>query len=119
MNGDAGNTRDLVDLAHFTKLELVVGRITEVVLHPAADRLYIVQIDVGRDATVQSVTSLVPYYTVDELVGRSVVVLLNLKPVRMRGEVSEAMLLCAEREDESESVLLAPLRTMPPGTPVV
>ncbi len=110
---------DLVDFAHFTKLELVVGRITDVVVHPAADRLYIVQIDVGRDAPVQSVTSLVPYYTVEELTGRSVVVVLNLEPVRMRGETSEAMLLCAETADAAESVLLAPSREMPPGTPVV
>lgn len=112
-------TTNLVDFADFTKLEIVVGRITEVVVHPTADRLYIVQIDVGRDAPVQSVTSLVPYYTVDELTGRSVVVLLNLEPARMRGEVSEAMLLCAETPDESASVLLAPSRDMPPGTPVV
>lgn len=112
-------TGDLVDFAHFTKLTLVVGRILEVVVHPRADRLYIVQIDVGLDAAVQSVTSLVPYYTVAELTGRSVVVLTNLEPARMRGEISEAMLLCAETPDESESVLLAPSREMPPGTPVV
>lgn len=112
-------TGELVSFAHFKKLELVVGRITQVVVHPAADRLYIVQIDVGRDAPVQSVTSLVPYYTVEELTGRSVVVVLNLEPVRMRGEVSEAMLLCAETPDETESVLLTPSREMPPGTPVV
>lgn len=110
---------DLIDLAHFKTLELVIGRITEVVRHPKADRLYIVQIDVGRDAPVQSVTSLVPYYTVDELTGRSVVVLTNLEPATMRGEVSEAMLLCAETPDESVSVLLTPSRDMPPGTPVV
>ena len=110
---------DLIDFATFKKLELVVGRITEVTVHPKADRLYIVQIDVGRDAPVQSVTSLVPYYTVEELTGRSVVVLVNLEPATMRGEVSEAMLLCAETPDESESVLLTPSREMPPGTPVV
>lgn len=110
---------DLIDFAHFKKLELVVGRIVEVVVHPRADRLYIVQIDVGRDAPVQSVTSLVPFYTAEELTGRSVIVLTNLEPARMRGEVSEAMLLCAETLDESESVLLTPSREMPPGTPVV
>lgn len=110
---------ELIDFAHFKKLDLVVGRITEVVLHPKADRLYIVQIDVGREAPVQSVTSLVPYYTAEDLTGRSVVVLLNLEPARMRGEISEAMLLCAETPDESQSVLLTPSQEMPPGTPVV
>ncbi len=102
----------------FAKLDIRVGVITEVVRHENADKLYIVQIDIG-ERTLQTVTSLVPYYTEQELLGKQVVVLTNLAKVKMRGETSECMLLCAETEDESESVLLTPERLMSPGVKIV
>ena len=51
--------------------------------------------------------------------GKHVVVLCNLAKAKMRGEISECMLLCAETDDESESVLLTPERFMPAGVKVV
>ncbi|OCH13685.1 MULTISPECIES: tRNA-binding protein [unclassified Aliivibrio] len=102
----------------FAKLDIRVGKITEVKRHDNADKLYIVQIDVG-EKNLQTVTSLVPYYTEEELVGKQVVVLCNLAKAKMRGETSECMLLCAETEDESESVLLTPERLMPAGVKIV
>ncbi|MGY0248809.1 tRNA-binding protein, partial [Klebsiella michiganensis] len=80
--------------------------------------LYIARIDVG-DRTLQTVTSLVPYYSEEELLGKMVVVLCNLAKAKMRGETSECMLLCAETDDGSESVLLTPERAMPAGVRVV
>lgn len=102
----------------FAKLDIRVGKITDVKRHENADKLYIVQIDVGEQS-LQTVTSLVPYYTEEELMGKQVVVLCNLAKARMRGEASECMLLCAETEDESESVLLTPERLMPAGVKIV
>lgn len=102
----------------FAKLDICVGKITDVKRHENADKLYIVQIDVGEQS-LQTVTSLVPYYTEDELMGKQVVVLCNLAKAKMRGETSECMLLCAETEDESESVLLTPERLMPAGVKIV
>ncbi|WFB49257.1 tRNA-binding protein [Vibrio coralliilyticus] len=90
----------------------------EVARHQNADKLYIVQIDVGK-RRLQTVASLVPYYTEQELMGKEVVVLCNLAKAKMRGETSECMLLCAESDDESESVLLTPERSMPVGTRIV
>ncbi len=58
--------------------------------------------------TLQTVTSLVPYYSEEELMGKTVVVLCNLQKAKMRGETSECMLLCAETDDGTESVLLTP-----------
>ena len=84
----------------------------------APDKLYIVQVDVGQK-TLQTVTSLVPYYSEEELMGKTVVVLCNLQKAKMRGETSECMLLCAETDDGSESVLLTPERMMPAGVRVV
>lgn len=102
----------------FAKLDIRVGKITDVKRHENADKLYIVQINVGEQS-LQTVTSLVPYYTEDELMGKQVVVLCNLAKAKMRGETSECMLLCAETEDESESVLLTPERLMPAGVKIV
>jgi tRNA-binding protein len=102
----------------FAKLDIRVGKITEVKRHDNADKLYIVQVDVG-EKSLQTVTSLVPYYTEEELMGKQVVVLCNLAKAKMRGETSECMLLCAETEDESESVLLTPERLMPAGVKIV
>lgn len=102
----------------FAKLDIRVGKITDVKRHENADKLYIVQIDVGEQS-LQTVTSLVPYYREDELMGKQVVVLCNLAKAKMRGETSECMLLCAETEDESESVLLTPERLMPAGVKIV
>ncbi|MGF1752840.1 tRNA-binding protein [Vibrio makurazakiensis] len=109
---------DTIAYGDFAKLEIRVGKITEVVRHENADKLYIVQIDVG-DKSLQTVTSLVPYYTEEELMGKQVVVLCNLAKAKMRGETSECMLLCAETDDESESVLLTPERVMTAGVRIV
>ena len=102
----------------FAKLEIRVGKIVDVKRHANADKLYIAQIEVGG-RMLQTVTSLVPYYREEELMGKTVVVLCNLAKAKMRGETSECMLLCAETDDASESVLLTPERVMPAGVRVV
>ncbi len=102
----------------FAKLEMRTGKIVAVERHANADKLYIAQIDVG-ECTLQTVTSLVPYYSEEELLGKTVVVLCNLAKAKMRGEISECMLLCAETDDGSESVLLTPEKLMPAGVRVV
>jgi len=67
---------------------------------------------------MQLVTSLVPYYSEEELANRTIIVLVNLKPARFAGEVSEGMLLCAEKEDGSECVLLTVQKDIAAGTPI-
>lgn len=111
---------DTITYDQFAALDMRVGTIEDVVRHPDADRLYIVQIDFGAELGIkQTVTSLVPHYTEEELHGRTVIGLINLKPTRMRGERSECMLLCAETEDESTSILLTPSGPIAVGTRVV
>ncbi len=109
---------ETVAYADFARLEMRVGKIVEVKRHENADKLYIVQVDVG-EKTLQTVTSLVPYYSEEELMEKTVVVLCNLQKAKMRGETSECMLLCAETDDGSESVLLTPERMMPAGVRIL
>lgn len=88
------------------KLKLKVGKIIEIARIPKTDKLYKLQVDIGGEKPVQIVTSLVDYYSEEEMKGLKIIVLTNLAPTKFAGEVSEAMLLCAEKEDESECVLL-------------
>ena len=97
---------ETVAYADFARLEMRVGKIVEVKRHENADKLYIVQVDVGQK-------------TLQTVMGKTVVVLCNLQKAKMRGETSECMLLCAETDDGSESVLLTPERMMPAGVRIV
>jgi len=107
-----------IDFEDWKRLQLRVGRILEVQRVPKTDKLYRLQVDVGADEPMQLVTSLVPYYSEEELAGKTIVVLVNLEPARFAGEVSEGMLLCAEKEDGSQCVLLTPEKPVDPGTPI-
>lgn len=100
------------------KLKMKVGKITEVGRIPKTEKLYKLQVDVGAEKPVQIVTSLVPYYTEEELKDQKIIVLVNLKPTKFAGELSEAMLLCAEKEDGSECVLLTVQKDIDVGTQV-
>jgi len=102
----------------FKKLEMCVGKVKEVERIPNTDKLYKLKVDVGKEQPIQIVTSLVDYYSEEELKGKKIIVLLNLKPSEFRGEISQGMLLCAETKDHSKCVLLTVDKDIEPGTPV-
>ncbi|ERJ12315.1 methionine--tRNA ligase [Haloplasma contractile] len=81
----------------FTKLDLRVGTISECKKHPNADRLLVSQIDLGYE-TRQIVSGIAEHYKPEELVGKKVIVVTNLKPVKLRGQISEGMVLAASFE---------------------
>jgi methionyl-tRNA synthetase len=87
-------------------LNLRVAKITEIKLHPDADKLYIETIDYG-DSTSQIVSGLVPYYSAEELLGKHVVIVTNLKKAKLRGVESFGMLLAAG-DEQTVKVLEAP-----------
>jgi len=109
---------ETVAFAEWKRLQLAVGSVVEAERVPKTDKLYKLQVDVGQGRTVQIVTSLVPYYTEAELKDRKIIVLLNLERAKFGGEISEGMLLCAEKADGSECVLLTTERDIATGTPV-
>lgn len=102
----------------FAKLTLKTGKVLECVKAENAEKLYILQVDLGEEKPRQIVSSLVDYYSAEALVGKEIVVLANLKPVKMRGHRSEGMLLCAETQDSSVCVLLKPEASVPCGTAI-
>lgn len=72
-----------------SRLDLRIGRITEVRKHPDADSLYVETMDLGEEKPRTIVSGLVNHYTVDAMQNRLVVVFCNLKPAKMRGVLSE------------------------------
>jgi methionyl-tRNA synthetase len=101
----------------FARLDLRVARILEARPHPNADKLLCLQIDTG-DGQRQIVAGIRGYYQPEDLVGRLIVVVKNLAPRAMRGEMSQGMLLAASSEDRSQVILLTPMAEIAPGARV-
>lgn len=99
----------------FKRLRMRVGTVAEVERVPGSRNLYKLQVDMG-DEVRQIVTGLVGYYTAEELVGKVIVVLTNLKPARIFGQVSNGMLLAAEHGEEL--ALLTVDREIPNGAQI-
>eukprot|EP00640_Fibrocapsa_japonica_P002587 CAMPEP_0113937718 /NCGR_PEP_ID=MMETSP1339-20121228/4280_1 /TAXON_ID=94617 /ORGANISM="Fibrocapsa japonica" /LENGTH=251 /DNA_ID=CAMNT_0000940589 /DNA_START=42 /DNA_END=797 /DNA_ORIENTATION=- /assembly_acc=CAM_ASM_000762 len=99
-NAPAGDQPDI------TKIDLRVGKITKVWRHETADKLYCEEIDVGEDEPRAIASGLVPHYSLEEMQGRRVLVLCNLKPRNLVGFKSHGMVLCAveNKPDGSEKV---------------
>jgi len=95
-------------------LNLKVAKILEVKEHPKADKLYILQIDLGLEKR-QLVAGIREHYKPEELVGRNIIVVSNLKPAKLRGEESRGMLLAA---DDGKSVRLLSAPDSQPGDSV-
>jgi len=91
-----------------TALDIRVGRITKVWEHPEADKLYCEEIDVGEDSPRQIASGLRPYMSAEEMEGRMVLVLCNLKARKMLGFPSHGMVLCASNKDHSEVKFVSP-----------
>ena len=87
-----------ITFEEFKKIDARVGTITEVEPVPRTEKLYKILVDLGSLGVRQTLSSLVGYYQPDQLKGKRVVFLCNLKPAKFSGEVSQGMLLAAEHE---------------------
>lgn len=85
-----------------SRLDLRVGRIISADKHPDADALYVEQVDVGEAAPRTVVSGLVKHVPLDQMQNRMAVLLCNLKPAKMRGVLSQAMVMCASSPDKVE-----------------
>ena len=82
-----------ISIEDFEKIDLCVGKILEAKKHPKADKLLVFKIDLGTEVR-QIVSGIAKFYNPDELVGKKVIVVKNLKAIKLRGEESHGMLLC-------------------------
>ncbi len=90
---------DLIKKDPFTSVDLRVGKVIEVFPHPKADKLLILKVDFGSEKR-QIVAGIKKYYSEEELKGKKIVVVFNLKPAKLRGEKSNGMLLAASSEND-------------------
>jgi len=86
-----------IGIEDFMKIQLKIGEIKACKQHPKADRLLVSQIDLGTE-TRQIVSGIAEHYEPEQLIGEKVIVVTNLKPVKLRGEVSEGMVLAASAD---------------------
>jgi methionine--tRNA ligase beta chain len=79
----------------FARVELRVAKVLDARPHPNADKLLLLQVDVGEEGPKQIVAGLRQHYAPEQLVGKRIVVVNNLQPAMIRGETSNGMLLAA------------------------
>ena len=90
-----------IGIEDFLKVELVVGVVLECAKHPNADKLLVSKIDT-KDKVRQIVSGIASDYTPEEMIGKKVIVVKNLKPVELRGVLSEGMILAGKRRKSFE-----------------
>ena len=106
-----------ITIDDFAKVQLKVGRVLECRKVGKADKLLCSTIDLGEEKPRTIVSGIAKWYKPEEMVGKQVVVVANLKPVKLRGILSEGMVLCAEDKDGNLS-LVAPESVMAAGSEI-
>ncbi len=107
----------MIAIDDFRKIELRVGRVVAAEPHPNAEKLLVLQVDLGAEGRRQLVAGIRPWYPDPAaLVGREIVVVANLQPAKLRGVESQGMLLATQ--DAQGVALLRPDREVAPGSPV-
>lgn len=108
---------DSINFDDFTKVKLRVGRVVRAEDHPNADKLLLLQVDLG-DETRQICAGLKGHYEGADLVGKNLIIVANLAPRKMRGFESQGMLLAASTSDHEQVVVLTTDADIAPGTSV-
>jgi methionyl-tRNA synthetase len=105
----------VISIDDFRKIELRVATIKSAEPHPNADKLLVLQIDLGGEAR-QICAGIRNHYTPEELVGRQIVVVANLETAKLRGLDSQGMLLAAS--DDGRVIILTPEKIVQAGAKV-
>ena len=100
----------------FAKLQFQIGEIVKCEAVPKSKKLLCSQVKIGTK-TRQIVSGIKAHYSPEEMVGKKVMVVTNLKPAKLAGVVSEGMILCAE-DAEGNLSLMVPEKKMPAGAEI-
>ena len=118
---EAGEAIDIeakpeIEYDDFMKMQFQIGEIISCEAVPKSKKLLCSQVKIGSQVK-QIVSGIRKYYTPEEMVGKKVMVLVNLKPAKLAGVLSEGMLLCAE-DAEGNLALMTPEKAMPSGAEI-
>lgn len=103
-----------ITIEDFAKVEMVVGQVISCEKHPKADKLLISQIDIGGEVR-QIVSGIATSYKPEDMVGKKVCVIINLKPANLRGVESQGMILAGATDKQIE---VLSIQDLPIGTQV-
>jgi len=114
-SGGAGPAPGKPEIAYetFAALDLRTARVTAAEKHPGADKLTVLTVDLGAQGSRQIVAGIAQQYAPEDLLGKTIVIVANLKPVRLRGVESRGMLLAAA--GGGQIVVLTTLGAAEPG----
>jgi methionyl-tRNA synthetase len=111
---DAAATKPLIRLDEFTRLDLRAAEILRAEAVPGSDKLLKMEVNLGERRTV--VAGIAHHYRPQDLVGKQVVIVTNVKPATLMGIRSEGMMLVADSDEDI--TLIAPEKKVKPGSPV-
>ena len=103
-----------INYEDFMSMQFQVGEIIKCEEVPKSKKLLCSQVKIGSEVR-QIVSGIKKWYKPEEMVGKKVMVLVNLKPAKLAGVMSEGMLLCAE-DNKGNVVLMTPEKDMPAGS---
>jgi methionyl-tRNA synthetase len=109
---------EYIDIDYFAKVDLRIAQILEVNSIPKSKKLYKLKVSLGDLGERQILSGIAHKFTPEELVGRKIVIIANLKPAKLMGEESQGMLLASSTEGDAILALLQPAIDIPAGTRV-
>jgi methionyl-tRNA synthetase len=111
----AEGVTNFIDITDFTKVDLRVGEVLTAERIPKADKLLLLTVDIGEEKPRQILAGIAQYYEPEQLLGRKIAVVANLKPRKLRGFESQGMLLAASVGDDGKPVIATFTEDVPNG----
>lgn len=107
-----------INISDFQKLDLRVGLVVQACAVEGADRLIKMDVDVGEETPRVILAGIREYYAPELIIGKKIIVLTNLEPRKMRGFLSDGMLLAASTPDYGSVKYLTIESDLPPGSKI-
>jgi len=109
--------KEEITIEDFEKIDLRIAKVLECEPVKKANKLLKLKVDLGGEVR-QVISGIAKFYKPEELVGQKVIMVVNLKPVKLRGELSQGMILAASTNDDSELTLATITKNLPTGSVV-
>jgi methionyl-tRNA synthetase len=111
----AEGTVSYIDITDFTKVDLRVGEVLTAERIPKSDKLLVLTVDIGEEKPRQILAGIAEHYEPEQIIGRKIAVVANLKPRKLRGYQSQGMLLAASVGEEDKPVIATFSEDVPNG----
>jgi len=111
-------TTETIQYDDFAKVDLRVGTVVECKPHPKGTKLFVLQVELANGERRQICAGIRKFYEPDQLIGKQIIIVANLAPRELLGEMSHGMLLAAGDPVTGKAVFLSPSETVPAGVKV-